>query len=205
MNWTNCSSSFPAFQGVWPGIRATAPQAPWQGGLFSRLATFVEEGGAGLGIAVGHQPLNKAANAKLPALWFPGLWVRPRGSTRERGRLRHSEVAWWAIGRGQPFKPSVLSTLQAFKVKPGQCWAQGTGMNPQTSGQAFTCLCLMFTVTAETGASRAQGEDWGGSSQRRLPGGQPEGAKAQGPHWARGQCQVCLPCPHVATAALRKE
>ena len=62
------SPSPAAFPGLWPGIQVTVPWAPWQGGLFSCSLAFVEEGGAGLGTAVCHKPLNKAANEELPVL-----------------------------------------------------------------------------------------------------------------------------------------
>lgn len=87
------------------------------------------------------------------------------------------------VGLGQSFKLSnVLSTRQAFRVKWGQCWTQGTWMNPQTSGQAFL-------VTTKSGAQ--QPGSWGRTGTRAWGGaswGQPDSNNTRAT-----VCQTLLP------------
>lgn len=102
VNWTAPRPS-PASQGLWPGIQSHSPTGPvagtWQNSPLSCLVAFVEEEGAGLGIAVGHKPLNKAADAN--SCFFVISWVLGQAQGFSEGEGETEALRGGLAGHGK--------------------------------------------------------------------------------------------------------
>lgn len=104
-------------------------------------------------MGVGHEPLNKAADAN--SCFFVISWVLDQAQgfgegEEETEALRGGLAGHWKWGLVSPSNCPIVSMRQAFGVNLWWCRARGTRVNAQTSGQALT-------GTAGNGASGARG------------------------------------------------